>query len=101
MWRVAAFHAAAANVRRGSDSGELAARENRMSHASNFNSLIVVAAIVLAAAGAATIFSLLHRPMVALHRPVVAEPDATRTLVAPEVSRPMTAGHVGRGATAD
>ena len=40
--------------------------------------LIVVAAIILAVAGAATVFSLLHRP--------------ARTLIAPEVSRPVTAG---------
>jgi hypothetical protein len=89
--RVAAFHAAAASVARGSGSGVLAARENLMSHARNFNCLIVVAAIILAAAGAATVFSLLHRPVVALHRPVVAESVAARTLVAPGVSRPMTA----------
>ena len=55
-----------------------------MSHARNFNCLIGVAAIILVAAGAATVFSLLHRP-------VVAESVAARTLVAPEVSRPMTA----------
>jgi hypothetical protein len=40
--------------------------------------LIVVAAIILAVAGAATVFSLLHRP--------------AGTLIAPEVSRPLTAG---------
>ena len=40
--------------------------------------LIVVAAIILAVAGAATVFSLLHRP--------------AGTLIAPEVSRPVTAG---------
>ena len=55
-----------------------------MSHARNFNCLIVVAAIILVAAGADTAFLLLHRP-------VVAESVAARTLVAPEVSRPMTA----------
>jgi hypothetical protein len=38
----------------------------------------VVAAIILAVAGAATVFSLLHRP--------------ARTLIAPEVSRPVIAG---------
>ena len=47
--------------------------------------LIMVAAIILAAAGAATVFSLLHRPG-------VNELVAARTLVAPEVSRPVTAG---------
>jgi len=46
--------------------------------------LIVVAAIILAAAGTATVFSLLHRPG-------VKESVAARTLVAPEVSRPVTA----------
>jgi hypothetical protein len=61
-----------------------------MSHTRNFNCLIVVAAIILAVAGAATVFSLLHRPVVALHRPVVADSVAARTLVAPEASRPMT-----------
>jgi hypothetical protein len=48
-----------------------------MSHARNFDCLIVIAAVTLAAAGAATVFSLLHRP-------VLAESVA-------EVSRPMTA----------
>jgi hypothetical protein len=47
--------------------------------------LIVVAAIILAVAGAATVFSLLHRPG-------VNELVAARTLVAPEVSWSMTAG---------
>jgi hypothetical protein len=47
--------------------------------------LIVVAAIILVTAGAATVFSLLHRP-------VVEESVAAGTLVAPEVSRPLTAG---------
>jgi hypothetical protein len=47
--------------------------------------LIVVAAIILAAAGAAMVFSLLHRPG-------AKESVAARTLVAPEVSRPATAG---------
>ena len=47
--------------------------------------LIVVAAIILAAAGAPTVFSLLHRPG-------VKESVAARTLVAPDVSRPVTAG---------
>ena len=72
-----------------------------MRHARNFNPewgyvapapsvmrmdcLIVVAAIILAAAGAAMVFSLLHRPG-------VKESVAARTLVAPEVSRPVTAG---------
>jgi hypothetical protein len=73
-----------ASVARGSGSGLLAARENLMSHARNFNGLIVIAAIVLAVAGAATVFALLHRP-------VVPEPVAARTSVAPEVSRPITA----------
>jgi hypothetical protein len=82
--RVAAFHAAAARVARGSGSGVLAARENLMSHARKFNCFIVVAAIILVAAGAAAVFSLLHRP-------VMPESVAARTLVAPEVSRPITA----------
>jgi len=47
--------------------------------------LIVVAAIILAAAGAAMVFSLLHRPG-------AKESVAARTLVAPEVSRRVTAG---------
>ena len=47
--------------------------------------LIVVAAIILAAAGAAMVFSLLHRPG-------VKELVAARTLVAPEVSGPVIAG---------
>jgi hypothetical protein len=55
-----------------------------MSHARNFDCLIVIAAIILAAAGTATVFSFLHRP-------AVAESAAAPTLVAPEVSRPMTA----------
>src|SRR5262249_40870824 len=48
------------------------------------NCLIVVAAIILATAGAATVFSLLRRP-------VVEQSFAAGTLVAIEV-RPMTAG---------
>jgi hypothetical protein len=48
-----------------------------MSHTRNFDCLIVIAAVALTAAGAATVFSLLHRP-------VLAESVA-------EVSRPMTA----------
>jgi len=32
-----------------------------MSHARNFDCLIVIAAVALTAAGAATVFSLLHR----------------------------------------
>src|SRR5262249_7962068 len=47
--------------------------------------LIVVAAIILAAAGTATVFSLLHRP-------VMEAPVAAHTLVASEVSRPVTTG---------
>jgi hypothetical protein len=47
--------------------------------------LIVVAAIILAAAGAAMVFSLLHRPG-------AKESVAARTLVTPELSRPVTAG---------
>ena len=72
-------------------------RENLMRHARNFNpewayvapsrsrtdSLIVVAAIIFATAGAATI------PL--LYRPVGKELVAARTLVAPEVAQPMTA----------
>ena len=45
----------------------------------------MVAAIILAAAGTATVFSLLHRP-------VMESPVAAHTLVAPEVSRPVTTG---------
>jgi hypothetical protein len=47
--------------------------------------LIVVAVIVGATAGAATVFSLLDRP-------VAEESVAARTLVAPDASRPVTAG---------
>ena len=66
-----------------------------MSHARKFSpewefAIAVVAAIILAAAGAATIYSFVHRPVAALHPPV-AEPVAAPTLAAPEVSRPMTA----------
>ena len=49
-----------------------------------------VGAIILAAAGGATIFSLVHRPVAALHPPV-ANSVAAPTLAAPEVSRPITA----------
>jgi hypothetical protein len=64
-------------------------RENLMSHARKFSlewefAIAVAAAIILAAAGAATIYSFVYRPVAALHPPV-AEP----TLAAPEVSRPM------------
>ena len=75
--------------------------ENLMRHTRHFNPewgyvapapsvmrmdcLIVVAAIILAAAGAAMVFSLLHQP-------AAKESVAARTLVAPEVSRPVTAG---------
>ena len=66
-----------------------------MSHARKLSpewefAIAVVAAIILAAAGGATIFSLMHRPVAALHPPV-ADPVAAPTLAAPEVSRPMTA----------
>ena len=66
-----------------------------MSHARKLSpewefAVAVVAAIILAAAGAATIYSFVHRPVAALHPPV-AEPVAAPTLAAPEVSRPMTA----------
>ena len=47
--------------------------------------LIVMAAMIGATAGAATVFSLLDRP--AAEKPV-----AARTLVAPDASRPVTAG---------
>jgi hypothetical protein len=50
----------------------------------------VVVAIVLAAAGGATIFSLMHRPVAAPHPPVE-DPVAALTLAAPEVSRPSRA----------
>ena len=36
-----------------------------MSYARNFDCLIVIAAVILATAGAATVFSLLHRPVLA------------------------------------
>jgi hypothetical protein len=49
-----------------------------------------VGAIILAAAGGATIFSLVHRPVAALHPPV-AESVAAPTLAAPKVSPPITA----------
>jgi hypothetical protein len=49
-----------------------------------------VGAIILAAAGGATIFSLVHRPVAALHPPV-ADSVAAPTLAAPKVSRPITA----------
>ena len=66
-----------------------------MSHARKLSpewefAVAVVAAIILAAAGGATIYALVHRPVAALHPPV-AEPVAAPTLAAPEVSRPMTA----------
>ena len=66
-----------------------------MSHARKFSpewefAIAVVAAIILAAAGAATIYSLVHRPVAALHPPVV-ESVAAPTMAAPEVSQPMTA----------
>ena len=57
-----------------------------MSHARNFDCLIVIAAVALTAAGAATVFSLLYQPRA--KEAVVAR----TTLVAPEVSRPVTAG---------
>ena len=60
----------------------------------------VAAAIILAAAGGTTIYSLVHRPVAALHPPV-AESVAAPTLAAPEVSRPMTTDTPGCGATAD
>ena len=41
-------------------------------------------------AGGATIYSLVHRPVAALHPPVV-ESVAAPTMAAPEVSQPMTA----------
>jgi hypothetical protein len=73
----------------------LAARENLMSHARKLSpewefAVAVVAAIILAAAGGATIYALVHRPVAALHPPV-AETVAAPTVAAPEVSRPMTA----------
>jgi hypothetical protein len=88
----------------GSGSGLLTARENLMSHARKLSPewefvVAVIAAIILAAAGGATIFSFVHRPAAALHPPV-AESVATPTLAAPEVSRPITAD-TGRGAAAD
>jgi hypothetical protein len=61
-----------------------------MSYTRNFiNYSIVVAAIILTVVGAATVFSFLHQPVVALHRP---GPVTARILAAPEqLSRPMTA----------
>ena len=91
---VAAFHAMVP-ARHGVRAAECLPRENLMSHARKFSlewefAIAVVAAIILAAAGAATIYSFVHRPVAALHPPV-AEPVAAPTLAAPEVSRPMTA----------
>jgi hypothetical protein len=79
----------------GSGSGTLAAWENLMSDARKPRPewefmVAVVAAIILAAAGGATIFSLMHRPVAAPHPPM-AEPLAAPTLAAPEVSRPLRA----------
>ena len=70
-------------------------RENLISHARKLNPawefvVAAVGAIILAAAGGATIFSLVHRPVAALHPPV-ADSVAAPTLAAPEVSRPITA----------
>jgi hypothetical protein len=80
---------------RGSGSGKLAAWENLMSDARKLRPewefvVAVVAAVILAAPGGATIFSLMHRP-VAAPRPPMAEPVAAPTLAAPEVSRPLRA----------
>jgi hypothetical protein len=66
-----------------------------MNHIRNVNFLIVVAVIILAAVGAKTVFSLLYQPVVALHPLALAGSVAGRTLVAPEVSRPMTADTSG------
>ena len=49
----------------------------------------VVTAIILAAAGAGTIYALVHRPVAGSHPPVV-ELVAAPSLAAPEVSRPLT-----------
>jgi hypothetical protein len=63
-----------------------------MSHTRNFNPewLIVVAAIVFTAAGVATVFDLLYRPVVAVHRPVPADSIAASTSTAPDVSPSVT-----------
>jgi hypothetical protein len=53
-----------------------------MSHARNFDCLIVIAAVILAAAGAATVFSLLHRPVLAESVAEVSRPMAADTSVA-------------------
>jgi hypothetical protein len=68
--------------------------ENPMSHARKLSLewafvVALVAAIILAAAGGATIYSLVHRPVAALHPPV-AESVAAPTLSTPEASRSMT-----------
>ena len=55
--------------------------------------LIVVAAMIAATAGAATVFSLVDRP-------VAEESVAARTLV-PDPRRPVDNQHFGRGAAAD
>jgi hypothetical protein len=88
-----AFHAMVLSGTPASGSGVLAARENLMSRARKLSlewefAIAVVAAIIPAAAGGATIFSLMHRPVAALHPPV-AESVAAPTLAAPEVSRPI------------
>ena len=53
-----------------------------MSHARNFDCLIVIAAVILATAGAATVFSLLHRPVLAESVAEVSRPMAADTSVA-------------------
>ena len=66
-----------------------------MSYARKFSlewefAVVVVGAVILAAAGGATIYFFVHRPVAALNQPV-AESAAAPTLAAPAVSRPMTA----------
>ncbi len=73
----------------------LAARETLVNHARKFRlewefAIVVVGAVVLAAAGWATIYFLVHRPVATLNQPV-AEFVAAPTLAAPAVSRPITA----------
>ena len=74
--------------------GVLAARENPMNDARKLGLewqfvVAVVTAIILAAAGAGTIYALVHRPVAGSHPPVV-ESVAAPSLAAPEVSRPLT-----------
>ena len=75
-------------------------RENLIIHARKFSlewefAIAVVAAIILAAAGAATIYSFVHRPVAALHPPV-AEPVAAHLGCARSLAADDSR-HTGRG----